>query len=247
MAAITLKKAGKAVLLGSAALIVLVWGAGVAWTASGSDKWELEIDKDGVQVYSYKARGSYLKQFKGVRKADFSRSQLVASLMLDNGSLENCKAWIPVCSKLTVIEPFSQTTQGDAVLWTLELMPPVFSDREFLIKSHAAQDPKTGQVFIDIMADANKVALHDCCVRIRHIHNRWQITPLGDGQVEIQLTQDNSMGGLFPDLLVNLGTADATYKLLHEQLPVLVNKEKYRAARFDFIDESPRVAMAAAR
>lgn len=231
------KKIGKILLFGTAALIAIVYLANLAWTMSGSDEWKLEVDKDGVQVYSYKAPGSYLKQFKGVTKAKYTQNQLVAGLMLDNDSLENCKAWIPVCTKLSVVEPFTQKGQGDAILWTLELMPGVFSDRQFLIKSNASQDPKTKVVAIDIMASANKRSVDPCCVRIDHIHNRWQITPLGNGEVEIQLIQDNSMGGFFPEFLVNLSTPDATYKLLHEQLPVLLNKEKYKNARFDFIRE----------
>ena len=245
MKARSLKKAGKALLFGAASLIAVAYAAGAAWTLSGSSKWELEIDKDGVQVYSFKAPGSYLKQFKGVTRARYTQSQVVASLMLDNDSLQNCKDWIPVCVDLKVLEPYNDKAQGDSVLWTLELLPPLFKNREYVIKSHAAQDPMTQVVSVDIMAAANKVPLHDCCVRIAHIHNRWQVSPVQQGMVEVQLVQDFSMGGFLPDLLLNLGGAEETYKLFHDALPRLVDKERYRAASFDYIVQKPAAAQPA--
>ena len=235
---LALKKPIKTVLLGAAALITLGYAAILAWTMSGSNKWELEIDKNGVQVYSFKAPGSYGKQFKGVTRAKYTQSQIVAALMLDNGSLENCKEWIAECVELQVLEAYNSKDQGDSVLWTLELLPPLFKNREYVIKSRAAQDPQTKVVSIDIMSAANKVPLNDCCVRINHIHNRWQLTPVDKGELEVQLVQDFSMGGFFPDFLLNLGVAEETYKLFHDQLPGLLSKEKYRAAKFDYIVES---------
>lgn len=234
-----LKKLGGKLLLVSGGILSAGWVASTAWISSGSSQWELELDKDGIQVYSLKAPGSNVKQFKGVVRGPYTQSQIVASLMLDNDSLENCKAWIPVCMDLTVLEPYNDKAQGDAVLWTLEMMPPLFANREYAIKTRAAQDPKTKVVHIDIMAAPSKLAPNDCCLRITHIHNRWQISPAKDGQVEIQLVQDFSMGGFFPDLLVNISGVEETYKLFHESLPGLVNKEKYLKARFDYIDEKP--------
>lgn len=244
MKPISLKKTGKVILFGAALFVGVIYMAKLAWTMSGSSQWELELDKDGIQVYSYKAPGAYVKQFKGVMRAKFTQSQVVAALMLDNHSLDNCKAWIPECIDLKVLEPYNHKAQGDSVLWTLELLPPVFKNREYVIKSLTSQDPISKVVAIDIMAAANKVPLNDCCVRITHIHNRWQLTPAGPGEIELQLVQDFSMGGLFPDFLLNLAGADETYKLFHATLPGLMNQEKYKTATFDYIDESQRATAA---
>src|SRR5690606_24033915 len=134
-----------------------------------------------------------------------------------------------------VIDRFAPQKQGDTILWTLETLPPLFTNREYLIKSHVEQDPQSKAVSIDIVAASNKAPLSDCCMRIRHIHNRWQVTPLeSGGGVQIELIQDFSMGGFFPSFLINLAGADETYKLLHDQLPELIDKQRYREARFDF-------------
>jgi hypothetical protein len=238
------RKYARRALVTAAVLIGVGYAGSAAWRMSGSERWELEIDRDGVQVYSYKEPGRSTKLFKGVTRGHYRQSQLVAALMLDNHSLAYCKEWIPTCSKLTVLEPYNDRAQGDSVLWTLELMPPVFADREYVIKSHAAQDPRTKAVSVDIMAAANKIPLHDCCVRITHIHNRWQATPVANGQVEIQLVQDFGMGGFFPDVILNFANAEETWKMFHDKLPGLLDKPKYRNARFDYIDEAAAPAVA---
>lgn len=233
-----IKKIGGVLLLSSASLLLAWYAVNSVWQASGSSEWELEIDRDGVKVYSYKAPGSYTKQYKGVVQGDYTITQIVASLTLDNDSLENCKRWIPPCIGVEVLEPYSHKAQGDSVLWTLELMPPVFANREYLIKTQVDQNPKTKVATVDVMAGGNKLPPQDCCVRIKHIHNRWQLTPLDNGKLEVQLIQDFSMGGFFPDFLLNFGGAEETYKLLHDQLPGLVDRPKYRNASFPYIDEA---------
>lgn len=237
MKAISTKRFAKFALFGSAGLIALVYAADLAWTASGSSEWKQVVDRDGVQVHSYKAPGSHNTVFRGTVRGKYTQSQVVAALMLENHSLENCKAWIPLCNELKVIEPYSDRAQGDIVLWTLKMPIPLFKNRQYVIKSQTTQDGKTGVVWIDIVAVANKVDLNNCCVRITHIHNRWQISPVRNGEVEIQLTQDFSLGGFFPDLLPNLGAGEETYKLLSSQLPGLINKTMYREARFPYVKE----------
>ncbi len=237
MRAPRMKSIGKVVLFGSTLFIVLFFAANTVWTLHGTDEWKLEIDRDGVQVYSYKESGSYNKIFKSVMNTDFTPSQIVGSLVMDNNSLDNCKEWIPECKELKVIEPYSDKMQGDVVLWTLELMPGLFKNREYLIKTHANEKSDTKVVTIDVMAGGNKIPLNNKTVRITHIHNRWQMTPLDNGHIELQLIQDFSMGGFFPNFLLNLVGAREAHKLFAEQLPKLVDKERYRNARFDYISQ----------
>lgn len=232
-----LKKVGKVFLFGFASMIALIYVINVIWKSSGSAEWEMEYEQNGIKIYSFKEPGTYNKRVRGVMEGEYSLTHMAAALMLDNDSLDNCKDWIPECIELVELEPFTEEKQGDAILWTLELLPPVFTNREYLIKSHVTQDEESKRVAIDIVAAANKIPLNDCCIRIKHIHNRWEISPLDNGKVQIQITQDFNMGGMFPAFLINLGVADETYKLLHDKLPALIDKPRYRNARFDFIEE----------
>ena len=223
---------GKKILYILACLIILSWVLKYWWISSGSNEWQLEIDKDGVQVYSLKTPGSYMKQFKTIKRTKMSINQLAAGFLLDNHSLENCKKWLPTCIGDEVIEPYSDAKQGDTILWTLEFGP--FSNREFLLRNYARQHDD-GIVSVDIMAIANKQPRNDCCFRIVHMHNRWQFKPLDNGEVEIQFLQDAKIGGFFPDFLINFGAADQAYTMFSQQLDGFLDKDKYRQATFDFI------------
>lgn len=191
------KKFFKFLLFGTACLIVIVVLAQVIWINSGSSKWELGIDKDGIKVYSLKSPGSFLKKFKGtVRVKNVSMNHVAAS-MIDDNNLENCKAWLPSCIDFKAIESFSPKTLTDANLWTFELFPP-FSPREILLKGHLRQDKQTKEIFIDYIAAPNAAPLNDGRVRVTHFHNSWQYIPQPNGDVEIVHVQDFDMGGLFP-------------------------------------------------
>ncbi|TXI48899.1 MAG: hypothetical protein E6Q50_09395 [Lysobacter sp.] len=203
---------------------------------SGSNRWELEFERNGVKVYSLKEPGAYNKQFKAVMRGKFTLNQLVAGLIM-NSTSENCEKNIPQCMDVKVIQPWSDRTMTDTVLWKLE-MPPPFSPRESLIRSHIVQDPKTRAVVIDVMAAPNSVPRNPGAIRMTHFQNRWRYTPVGKGEVEIEFFQDIDMGGMFPDFLLNLGGAEETYKFIHDQLPPLLDRDELRRAKFDFIVEA---------
>lgn len=230
------KRALKLIVYSGAALSVVIFLANIAWTMSGSGEWKLELDKNGVQVYSLKAPGAYNKQFKGVMRARYSLNHLVAGL-IENATLENCRNFIPSCIDMKVIEPWSERTMSDTVLWRLALPPP-FAPRETLIRSQVSQDPQSKAVVIDIIAAPNSAPRNAGSVRLTHLQNRWRYTPLGKGEVEIEFLQDIDMGGLFPDFLLNLAGAEETYAFLHDQLPGLLDKEHLRRVKYDFIMEA---------
>lgn len=225
---------------GLAGAIVTVFLANVIWKMSGSNRWELEFEKNGVQIYSLKAPGAYVKQFKGVMRAEYSLNHLIAGL-IENSNMEVCRNFIPNCIDMQVVEPWSSRTMSDTVMWKLALPPP-FSPREVIMQSQVAQDKETGKVVVDIIAAPNKLPRNHDSVRLTHIHNRWIYTPLGKNsqgnhQVEIEFVQDIDMGGLFPDFLQNLAGGAETYRFLHDQVPALLNNEKLKAIKYDFIAE----------
>jgi hypothetical protein len=221
---------------GIAATIVVIYAANVLWKMSGSNEWKLELEKNGVKVYSLKFPGSYNKQYKAVMRAKYSLNHLVSGL-IENSTLDNCKNHIPGCVDLMVIDPWSSKTMSDTVLWKLQLPPP-FSPRETVIRSQVFQDPKTKAVTVDVMAAPNSTPRNAGSVRLTHLQNRWRYTPVGKGEVEIEFLQDVDMGDLFPVILLNLAGAEETYKFIHDQLPGLLDKEQLRTIKYDFIEEA---------
>lgn len=229
------RSVAKIAMYGLAALIVAVYAAGVIWKMSGSNRWELATEKNGVQIYSLKAPGSALMQFKAVMVADFSLNHLIAGL-IENSNIDVCRKFIPACVDVKVIEPWSARTMSDSVMWTLQ-PPGPFSPREIILQSQVVQDPVTREIVVDILAAPNKVPRNKGAVRVTHIQNRWTYTPLDDGKVRIEFLQDAEMGGMLPIWLQNLGGVSSTYQFIHDQLPALLDNPTLRQTKYDFIKD----------
>jgi hypothetical protein len=213
------------------ALAVLEW----IRVASGDNDWQLEIDEDGTQIYSLKSPGVSIKKIKGVTTYKASLSNMIAPF-IDESIQENCKEWLPTCVEYKILSSWDPQLRRNIQLWTVEIFPP-FKNREILLRGTINQDKATKVVTIDNIAAPNTIPPNDCCVRLSHVHNVWRYTPLGNGEVRIEFTQDLDMGGFFPDFLLNLGGPDELYKMLHDDMPGWLNQERYRSAKLDFIRE----------
>ena len=95
--------------LGALTLVAILSIAHLAWKNSGSNTWELEIDKNGVKVYSLKSPGSTLKQFKMVTRIKTTLNRAVASLV--DTDLQKCKDWIKSCVSFQSVVPWNQQGQ----------------------------------------------------------------------------------------------------------------------------------------
>lgn len=228
------KKIFKYILRGITALICILIVYNWYWTNSGSSKWKLEIDKDGVQVYSLKAAGDDLVKFKSVFQGKYSLSQLAAPHLLDH-NLETCREWFENCVACEIIEPFDTIKLYDISLWTLDFPSP-FSPRELLINTTVSQD-ENKVVTIDVIAVPNAIEQNEGKVRVERMHNVWKFTPLGNGMSECELIQDVSLGGFFPSFMMNMAGADANFMFMRDELPKFLVKEKYKNAKFAYITE----------
>jgi hypothetical protein len=220
---------------GVAGLLVAYYAGSIAWKMSGSNQWELEFERDGVKVYSLKAPGSENKQFRAVTVGNYSLNQLVGGL-IENSTPQNCRDNIPGCLAMQVVTPWSAKTMSDTVMWRLGLPGP-FAPREMILRSQVIQDPASKAVTVNVLAAPNALPRTPGTVRVTHLQNRWVYTPAGNGRVQVEFLQDIDMGGMFPAMLLNLGGAEQTYQFIHDQLPKLLDSDRLRAIRYDFIQE----------
>jgi len=221
--------------LGLPILVTIVFISNWIWNMSGSNQWKLEIDKNGTKVYTLKTPGCSVKKIKGVTRYKQTLSHIVAPF-LDEDIQKNCSEWAPGCQEYKLLQPWNPQLQSNLQLWKFGLFPP-FSDREILLHGEMHQDKKTKEVTIENMAAPNSIPPNDDTVRVTHFHNIWHYTPLANGEVVVEFVQDVDMGGSFPALLSNLGGPAQVYKMLQEDVPKALNKEKYKDTKFDFIDE----------
>ncbi len=224
------KKLLKVMLLLIAVLFLYNW----YWINSGSSEWELEIDEEDIQIYSLKVPGDNIVKYRGVMKGNYTLGQLAAPHLLDH-NLTTCKEWFPNCTGCEIVKPFDTIRQYDISLWTLDFPFP-FLDRELLINTSVSQD-ENKVVTIDVAAVPNTTNHNEGKVRLERMHNVWKFTPLENGMIECMQTQDVSLGGLFPAILLNMQGKEANFKFMREELPMFLEKDKYRYAKFPFIEE----------
>jgi hypothetical protein len=211
-------------------LIVGLFTAHAIWKRSGSGKWELVIDKDGVQVYTMKVPGSTLKHFKAVGRVKTSLRRVMA--VFTDSSFQHCHDIMSNCLTSSVVEPWN----ADGHYWVGMVragLPKPFLPRELVMKDHFSQDPQSKTLFIDITAVPELLPPDNCCVRVTHMDNKWRWTPLKNGEFEAEVVED--MHVRVPYILWN-ARAKEVWKIM-STVQELMDRRKGPDEKFDFLQE----------
>lgn len=212
---------------------VALLAAHLIWKYSGSGQWQLEINRDGIQVYGLKAPGWTLKKYKGVRQLRTTLNRAVAGAL--DSDLATCVDWIgPGCVSLKTIDAWNPSNQSVVYLTRVDLPSP-FTPREFLLRTRVTQNPSNAAVLIEFIAVPDRLPLDPCCMRVKDVRNTWLYTPVGNGDLKVEYTEDSDYG--MPYVLYDIRHATDVYDML-TALPQLLNKDKYNSTRFDFITAS---------
>jgi hypothetical protein len=218
--------------IGAASLAVLLVVAHFAWTYSGSNQWKLLIDRDGVQVYSLKEPGKTVQQYKAVGRVNTPTSRAVAAMK--DVSDATCAEWIPGCTAGIEVQPWNPQDLSLVQFYRVDLPSPMTS-REFLYKMQFIPYPQDKSVGIEFTAMPSVLPPNDCCIRVTHMHNTWRLTPVENGELQVELIQDMSLGGSVPYFLFNAERPQAMYQVMRD-LPKFFNKEKYDQEKFPFVE-----------
>jgi len=211
----------------SVALVALYVVASAAWRYSGSNNWEFTEERNGVKVYTLKSPGSDLTQVKGIAQVRSTLGGLMKLLLEpDTGDDHGFH-------EMRTIERVDDQLGYMSIRFDL---PFPFQTREFVVRSQIHQNPRTKEVLAVFAAAPDKAPPSNCCFRVTEMNNTWRLTPLENGQVEVELVQNAHLGGFVPDLLLNR----LRPKVLVEMLSTLqdtLNKKKLQDAKLDFIKE----------
>lgn len=227
-----LRRVGKYFLIVVAFLAVAAVSAHFIWKYSGDSQWQLLHDKKGIQVYTMKEPGNSMKSFKGVVRVRSTLGTAV-KLLLDPGV---CELDDFGCYDSTMIQKVDEKVGGSGYYSFKWKYPFYFQPREYVVKATFVQDPKTKQVYEEVVAAPERVPADDCCLRVTQMRNTWRLTPLEKGQVEIEYVVNTSGGGFFPYILDNLGGGDYTHYVLSKMQGWLDN-DRYKNAKVAFIAE----------
>jgi hypothetical protein len=219
------RKIGKYLGIAVVVLAAGIFAAQLAWKYSGSNQWELEMDKDGVKILAMKTPGSALKKYKSTVRLKAKMGSIVAMMQDPN-----------VCDYIGCYEAKIIEKPNDQLIYSSFRYPfPFpFRAREYVVKQEMSLDPQSKSVYMAYIAVPDKIPPNDCCFRIRNMNNTWRFTPLENGEVEAEYVIDMDEGGAIPSFLLNSIRAPFIYDSL-KKLDGLANMPRYQNATFDFV------------
>jgi len=224
---------GSTVLL---AVFILLTVGHFIWLGSGSNEWQLAQEKNGIKIWTQKTPGNPL--LKG--RAQFKVQSTLGGILKVVYDLDVHKA--NKMPEFTVLGSARMPGYFSAFNTFEQPMPFPFKAREFMLLSQHLQDPKTHVIELNAMAAPNKTPPSDCCVRLVHVHNRYTLTPVGNGEVEMDFLWDIDMGGAFPYALENAALPGTLYKAMDDFRNLIA---KYKNDKLDYITEPSETRVSA--
>ncbi len=217
-----LQKVFRVLAIGCLLVVVVGVAAHFAWKYSGSNEWKLKIDEKGIKVYSRKTPGSTLTDIKAVGR--FKTNLGIAMLSI---VAVDCSDWLPGPCTGKNIEPYDLKDEATTDFFVGQ-MPYPLSPREWLFRTQFSEDAKTKAILMEVNAVPDLFPRNECCFRVSLLNNRWLLTPVENGEVEVEIILHTDEG--VPYFLVNAIKPRGAYKLF-EDLPRQFNKEKYKNAK----------------
>jgi hypothetical protein len=194
------------------------------WTQSGSNEWKLASEENGIKIWTRKVPGDSLLRVKAEMRAKARVSSVLAIL-------EETE----VLDKSIGIDKVNVLERKDTPLLHMEYhhyvhnMPQPIGAREFILQTYYAQDPKTHQVELNVLAAPNKLPPVSGLVRVNHLNNIWTMNPLPNGELDLTMTADVDLGGNLP-FFANNAIMPFGIKELFKSIREMSAKDRYRNA-----------------
>lgn len=225
------RKKWKIVLYGVAALLVILFISDRIYKGSGSDEWKLVKNEKGIEIWTLKTPGSRIKKVKLHMQV---KTKLAGLIKL----IEDPTSGPDVGAKFVEMLERKFYPNGDysAYYNCIIDLPFPFTDRQSVILILHSQDSVTKVINMNVFAASNLLPPDESYVRITHLHNTYQITPLENGYIDIVHTQDSDIGGSVP-YFINNAMGPAALMMLFQKFQDFMEMEKFKNAKFDYIKE----------
>ena len=164
-------------------------------SASAKD-WRFVGTFDGVKVSKKVVKGSPLFAFKGITEAELPLDQIIATFSDPNQR----KYWVDRYADHTTIKktPLSET------YWIHFSLPPLVSDRDYVLKSDASVNQDKGVIEVKIKSIEHPDYPVKCCVRAQVKETYYKFTALSAKRTRLEVEVHTDPKGMLPNWLVNL-------------------------------------------
>jgi len=178
----------------SLGLLVFVLGTTTA-IASTQAEWTLDLQEDGIEVYTRPVEGSGIKEFKGVAEVGVSLEKIL-ELLRDSGRF---KTWFPNTPESKLLSRDGDISYQYSVMGT----PWPMDDRDNVLRSVTTRDENTGDVRIDITAEPDYYPVQEGRVRVQKAHGTWKLKPIGPDKTHVMFKMHLEPGGGIPQWMIN--------------------------------------------
>ena len=151
---------------------------------------------DGVKVSRKIVEGSPLFAFRGERVADIPLDVLIATF----SNPKERRHWVDMYKEHTTFEK----TEMKEVYWIRFDLPPLISDRDYVLESVAKIDKEAGRLSVEIKSVEHPKAPKGCCVRAEVKRTYYQFTALSRTKTKLEVEVHTNPKGLLPGWLINL-------------------------------------------
>ena len=161
-----------------------------------AEGWSDIGNYDGVKVSRKTVEGSPLFAFRGVTEADIPLDILIGTFT----DPKQRSHWVDRYKKQITIKK----TEVSETYWIHFKLPPMISDRDYVLKSDAIIDKAKGTIQIKIKSVESDKFPPKCCVRAEVKGTYYKFTALSATKTKLEVEVHTDPKGLLPNWVVNL-------------------------------------------
>jgi len=187
------------------ALLYLAFSMEVpAWAQN--DTWKLQVDKNGVQVFTRKVEGFPVKEFKGITIIDVQPSEILSVLV----EISRYTEWVHKCKSSLLLE---KSNLNEYVVHIEIKVPFPATDRDLVQRMTVKTNPD-GSINLDIVAVPEYLSEQKGVVRMPKSDGGWTLIPDGKGSTQVTMQFLSDPGGSIPNWAVNMMLNENPYHTL---------------------------------
>lgn len=203
-------------------------------SVSFASDWQLDMDKDGIQLYTQPAAEGANKNVRVVTKVNASLSSLV-SFLSDHSAFPD---WM---DKIAKVEKLKDISEKESITYTVIDSPWPERDRDNVLYSRWEQNPETLVVTKKVFSEPQYVKEDADMIRTPAFEAQWVLTPRSGGVVEVAYETSFDPGGNAQGWLLEMFTYEMPYNTIknlkesnlagHQNAKVAFIQEPGRATR----------------
>lgn len=168
--------------------------------------WELEKDKEGIQVFTRKVEGYAIKEYKAVTTLKTTVATL-ANLLKDH---KNLKSWFVKCP---ISKRLKKVSEDEYYVYFLNDAPWPVSDRDNITKM-TFELLENGTQLVHLKCVPDYLPQKSGIVRLPRMQAQWAFEPNANGMVKVTQQVLADLGGKVPGWLINFAIVEAPFETL---------------------------------